>query len=262
MRADYGQVASPPSRAAQGPGPSGPRARSKPEAAAAPERCDDSGRSARVHRMNQSDARSRPLDGYVAGPTRSAETKSREGGAGRLTKWVVATDSWRRQHGSRRRAQRRLPRSSSMPPVASARTIHGTQMLGGAEGPWDEEWRGCGARSPPSHGPVSCSTTTSARRSAWRAARVHSSERGLSSRRSVEARAAAGDEEVAISRRARAPVRHQYIGAGGSTSSSSASSPIVRERRAPARGRGDPVLERSGGRLRRHVTNGRYRLAR
>jgi dihydrofolate reductase len=93
------------------------------------------------------------LDGYVAGPDQSLEDPLGKGGE-RLHEWVIATESWRRQHGLEGGAP-----GPSSDVVAEAVAgigsyILGRRMFGGGAGPWDETWTGWWGDDPPYHVPV------------------------------------------------------------------------------------------------------------
>ena len=105
------------------------------------------------------------LDGYVAGPDQSVEDPLGKGGT-RLHDWVVATESWRAQHGldgGERNADSQLV-DELVRGVGAY--VMGRRMFGGGEGPWDATWTGGGARTRRSTPRSSCSPTTRASR--WR----------------------------------------------------------------------------------------------
>jgi dihydrofolate reductase len=93
------------------------------------------------------------LDGFVAGPNQSVENPIGEGGMG-LHEWAFATRGWRAQHG----------REGGEPGADSdvvdgllqgvGAYIMGRKMFGGDPGPWDEAWRGWWGEDPPFHAPV------------------------------------------------------------------------------------------------------------
>jgi dihydrofolate reductase len=93
------------------------------------------------------------LDGFVAGPNQSVENPIGEGGM-RLHEWAFATRGWRAQHG----------REGGEPGADSdvvdgllqgvGAYIMGRKMFGGNSGPWDEAWRGWWGEDPPFHAPV------------------------------------------------------------------------------------------------------------
>jgi dihydrofolate reductase len=93
------------------------------------------------------------LDGYVAGPNQSPKDPLGEGGEG-LHDWVIATESWRRQHGregGERNADSEVVENAS---AGIGAHIMGRRMFGGGSGPWDESWKGWWGDEPPFHVPV------------------------------------------------------------------------------------------------------------
>jgi dihydrofolate reductase len=93
------------------------------------------------------------LDGFVAGPNQSLENPLGEGGL-RLHEWVVATASWREQHGQMGGAQ--SVDSDVIDEVVQnvGAYIMGRKMFGGGEGAWDPSWKGWWGDDPPFHVPV------------------------------------------------------------------------------------------------------------
>jgi dihydrofolate reductase len=93
------------------------------------------------------------LDGFVAGPDQSAEDPLGRGGEG-LHEWAIATESWRRRHG--REGGERGADSDVIDEVTEGVGAHimGRKMFGGGEGPWDETWTGWWGEDPPFHAPV------------------------------------------------------------------------------------------------------------
>jgi dihydrofolate reductase len=93
------------------------------------------------------------LDGYVAGPNQSPKDPLGEGGED-LHDWVIATESWRRQHGregGERNADSEVAEKAS---GGIGAYIMGRGMFGGGNGPWDESWKGWWGDNPPFHVPV------------------------------------------------------------------------------------------------------------
>jgi dihydrofolate reductase len=94
------------------------------------------------------------LDGFVAGPNQTFDNPLGEGGE-RLHEWVIATESWRRQHG--KEGGERGPDSKVGDEVAQGvgAVIMGRNMFGPpGGGAWDEDWRGWWGEDPPFHTPV------------------------------------------------------------------------------------------------------------
>jgi dihydrofolate reductase len=93
------------------------------------------------------------LDGYVAGPNQSPKDPLGEGGE-ELHDWVIATESWRRQHGregGERNADSEVVENAS---GGIGAHIMGRRMFGGGDGAWDESWKGWWGDEPPFHVPV------------------------------------------------------------------------------------------------------------
>jgi dihydrofolate reductase len=93
------------------------------------------------------------LDGFAAGPDQSPDDPLGKGGE-RLHEWVIATESWRRQHG--REGGETGADSDVIDEVVEGvgTYIMGRRMFGGGEGPWDETWTGWWGEDPPFHVPV------------------------------------------------------------------------------------------------------------
>jgi dihydrofolate reductase len=93
------------------------------------------------------------LDGFTAGPNQSPENPLGEGGT-RLHEWAFATDSWRTMHGL---GPGEANVDSDVVDQATrgiGAHIMGRRMFGGGEGPWDETWTGWWGDEPPFHAPV------------------------------------------------------------------------------------------------------------
>lgn len=93
------------------------------------------------------------LDGYVAGSNQSIEDPIGQGGM-RLHEWVLATGSWREQHG-----QEGGERSADDEVAAGLMQgigafIMGRNMFDPGRGDWDASWRGWWGEDPPYHTPV------------------------------------------------------------------------------------------------------------
>jgi len=93
------------------------------------------------------------LDGFVAGPDQSVADPIGVGGM-RLHEWVFQTASWRAMHGQdggERSADDRVVEQAF---GAIGAHVMGRNMFGGGSGPWDERWRGWWGEDPPFHAPV------------------------------------------------------------------------------------------------------------
>jgi len=93
------------------------------------------------------------LDGYVAGPNQSLDNPIGEGGM-RLHDWAFATDSWRREHGLDGGAHTADSEVIEELVQGIGAYIMGRKMFGGGDGPWDETWTGWWGEDPPYHVPV------------------------------------------------------------------------------------------------------------
>ena len=151
------------------------------------------------------------LDGFVAGPNQSLENPLGEGGE-RLHEWALATQAWQRQHG--RDGGERSPDSEVIEEVVEnvGAYIMGRNMFGGGHGPWDERWRGWWGEDPPFHTPVYVLTHHARDPVEMQGGTTfHFVTDGIESAL-AQARAAAGERDVAIAGGAQA-VR-QYLAAG------------------------------------------------
>ena len=150
------------------------------------------------------------LDGFVAGPRQSVENPIGEGGM-RLHEWAFVTDSWRAQHeleGGEHNADAEVIEKLF---DGIGAFIMGRKMFGG-HGPWDETWRGWWGENPPFHAPVFVLTHhTRAPLSMEGGTTFAFVTDGIQSALE-QARAAAGERDVAIAGGASA-VR-QYLAAG------------------------------------------------
>jgi dihydrofolate reductase len=151
------------------------------------------------------------LDGYVAGPNQTLENPLGEGGEG-LHDWVVATASWRAQHGKEggeRNADSEVVEEDSRNIGAQ---IMGRGMFGGGDGPWDESWRGWWGEDPPFHTPVYVLTHHAREPLEMQGGTTyHFVTDGIESALE-QARAAAGDKDVLVAGGANAI--QQYLAAG------------------------------------------------
>ena len=152
------------------------------------------------------------LDGFVAGPNQSTDNPLGEGGM-RLHEWLFATAAWQRDHGDAA-AGADNPDSEIYEEVTEGvgAYIMGRKMFGGGEGRWDAGWRGWWGEDPPFHVPVFVLTHH---------ARDPLGMDGGTSFTFVtdgveaaldEARAAAGDQDIAIA--GGAATVQQFLAAG------------------------------------------------
>ena len=151
------------------------------------------------------------LDGFVAGPNQSLEHPLGEGGM-RLHEWAFANATFRRAHGLD--GGEEGPDSEVVEEAVAGvgAYIMGRNMFGGGDGPWDPSWTGWWGGNPPFHVPVFVLTHH---------ARDPLGMDGGTSFTFVtdgveaaldEARAAAGDQDVAIA--GGAATVQQFLAAG------------------------------------------------
>jgi dihydrofolate reductase len=93
------------------------------------------------------------LDGFVAGPNQSLDNPIGEGGM-RLHDWAFATDTWRAQQGLDGGQHSADAEVVDEVVQGIGAYIMGRKMFGGGEGPWDESWTGWWGEDPPYHVPV------------------------------------------------------------------------------------------------------------
>ena len=151
------------------------------------------------------------LDGFVAGPNQSVDNPIGEGGM-RLHEWVFPTDSWREQQGMAGGEHNRDAEVIETATQNVGAYIMGRKMFGGGDGQWDESWTGWWGDEPPYHAPVFVLTHHPRKPLPMRGGTTFTFvTEGIASAL-PQARAAAGDKDVAIAGGASA-VR-QYLAAG------------------------------------------------
>jgi len=151
------------------------------------------------------------LDGFVAGPNQSIENPLGEGGM-RLHQWAFATASWRAQHG---RAGGEQGADSDVVEEVTRGVgayIMGRKMFGGGEGEWDPTWEGWWGEEPPFHAPVFVLTHRAREPLSMKGGTTFAFVTDGIDSALEQARAQAGDQDVAIAGGASA-VR-QYLRAG------------------------------------------------
>jgi dihydrofolate reductase len=151
------------------------------------------------------------LDGFVAGPNQSLDNPIGEGGM-RLHEWAFATDSWRAQQGLEG-GERNADAEVVDGLVAGVGAyIMGRNMFGGGDGPWDQTWRGWWGEDPPFHAPVFVLTHHARAPLPMQGGTTFTFVTDGIGSALEQARAAAGDQTIAIAGGASA-VR-QYLAAG------------------------------------------------
>ena len=151
------------------------------------------------------------LDGFIAGPNQSTKDPLGEGGE-RLHDWVIATESWRKQHG-REGGERSVDSEVVEKTTAGIGAyIMGRRMFGGGNGDWDETWSGWWGDDPPFHTPVYVLTHHAREPLAMKGGTTFTFvTEGIESALE-QAQAAAGGNDVAIAGGASAV--QQYLAAG------------------------------------------------
>ena len=151
------------------------------------------------------------LDGFVAGPNQSLENPIGEGGM-RLHQWMFDTASWKRQQGETGGAHSTDSDVVDGLLQGNGAYIMGRKMFGGGNGKWDETWTGWWGDEPPYHAPVFVPSHHSRKPISMRGGTTFSFvTEGIDSAL-AQARAAAGDKNVAIA--GGASTVQQYLAAG------------------------------------------------
>jgi dihydrofolate reductase len=152
------------------------------------------------------------LDGFVAGPNQSVDNPLGASGM-RLHEWMFQTDSWL---GLPALADgERSADSEVVDEVVEdvGAYVMGRKMFGGGDGPWDPAWQGWWGDDPPFHTPVFVLTHHPRESLPMRGnTTFYFVSDGIQSALE-QARAAAGDKNVAIAGGASAV--QQYLAAGG-----------------------------------------------
>ena len=153
------------------------------------------------------------LDGFAAGPDQSIENPLGVGGE-RLHEWVVATDTWRKQHGSEGGVHNADSEVAEEVMQGIGASIMGRKMFGGGndDGSWDETWTGWWGDDPPFHTPVFVLTHHPREPLEMQGGTTFNFVTDGIESALEQARAAAGDKDVAIAGGANAV--QQYLAAG------------------------------------------------
>jgi dihydrofolate reductase len=151
------------------------------------------------------------VDGFVAGPNQSIDNPLGEGGM-RLHEWALRTASWRGQHGLE--GGERTADDEVIDEVVHGvgAYIMGRKMFGGGGGPWDETWRGWWGADPPYHTPVFVLTHHLREPLRMQGGTTFTFVTGGIELALDQARAAAGDQDIAIA--GGASTVSQYLAAG------------------------------------------------
>lgn len=151
------------------------------------------------------------LDGFVAGPNQSLENPIGEGGM-RLHEWVFVTDSWRAQQGLEGGERNADAEVIDEVVQGVGAYIMGRKMFGGGAGPWDVTWTGWWGESPPFHAPVFVLTHHPREPLSMKGGTTFTFVTDGIQSALEQARAAAGEKDVAIA--GGATVVQQYLAAG------------------------------------------------
>ncbi|MBA2579927.1 MAG: dihydrofolate reductase [Thermoleophilaceae bacterium] len=151
------------------------------------------------------------LDGFVAGPNQSIDNPIGEGGM-RLHQWPFATDSWREQQGSAGGERTADSEVADEVMRGLGAFIMGRKMFGPGDGPWDETWRGWWGEDPPYHAPVFVLTHHQREPLQMQGGTTFTFVTDGIESALEQARAVAGDQDVAIAGGASAV--QQYLAAG------------------------------------------------
>jgi len=138
------------------------------------------------------------VDGFVAGPNQSLDNPLGEGVGDRLHRWMFEEPE---------------ANAAAIAGLTAARAyIMGRNMFGPGRGAWDEQWKGWWGEEPPYHGPVFVLTNHPREPLPMEGGTTFTFVTDGIESALAQARAAAGDREVAIAGGA-ATIR-QYLAAG------------------------------------------------
>jgi dihydrofolate reductase len=151
------------------------------------------------------------LDGFVAGSNQSIENPIGEGGM-RLHDWMFATASWRRHHGEEGGEEGADSQVADEVVQGVGAYIMGRKMFGGGSGRWNEEWKGWWGDEPPYHTPVFVLTHNPREPLPMRSGTTFNFVTDGIKVALEQARAAAGDQDVAIA--GGASTIRQFLAAG------------------------------------------------
>ncbi len=179
----------------------------------------------------------------------------------RLHEWAFATDAWREQHGSEGGEHNADAEVADEVMQGIGAFVMGRKMFGGGDGPWDETWTGWWGEDPPYHAPVFVLTHHPRAPLPMLGGTTFTFVTDGIESALEQARAAAGDEDVAIA--GGASVVGQYLAAGLLDELYIHIVPIVlRAGERLLEGVGDPTLEPVEVIASPAVTHVRYRVVR
>jgi dihydrofolate reductase len=151
------------------------------------------------------------VDGYVAGPRQSVDNPIGEDGM-RLHQWAFATAAWRAQQGMTGGEHNADSEIIDGLFRNNGAYVMGRNMFGGGSGPWDESWRGWWGEEPPFRAPVFVLTHHPRAPLEMRGGTVFTFVTDGVESALRQAKAAAGDRDVAIA--GGAQTVNQYLAAG------------------------------------------------
>jgi dihydrofolate reductase len=151
------------------------------------------------------------LDGFVAGPNQSPENPLGEGGM-QLHEWAFANAGWRRQHGLDGGEEGPDSKIAEDAVAGVGAYIMGRKMFGGGDGPWDQSWTGWWGDDPPFHAPVFVLTHHAREPLQMQGGTTFTFVTDGVESALDQARAAAGDQDVAIA--GGATTVQQFLAAG------------------------------------------------
>src|ERR1700694_2320098 len=151
------------------------------------------------------------LDCFCAGPNQSIENPTGEGGM-RLHEWVFPTASWRRQQGQVGGLDNTDSDVANEVAKGVGAYIMGRKMFGGGSGDWDQEWKGWWGDEPPYHAPVFVLTHHPRQPLSMQGGTKFTFVTDGVASALEQARAVAGDQDVAIA--GGASTVRQYLAAG------------------------------------------------
>ena len=151
------------------------------------------------------------LDGFVAGPNQTLDDPIGEGGM-RLHQWAFATDTWNRQHGQAEGERTADSLVAEEVDQGIGAYVMGRNMFGPGRGAWDLGWRGWWGEDPPYHTPVFVLTHHPREPLEMQGGTTFAFVTDGIESALEQARAAAGDKDVAIAGGASAV--QQYLAAG------------------------------------------------
>jgi len=153
------------------------------------------------------------LDGFTAGPNQTLEEPLGEGGEG-LHEWAVAAQSWREAHGLSGGESNRDSEVIEESLRNTAATVMGRRMFSGGAGAWEDDPKANGwwGDDPPFHHPVFILTHHAREPVAMQGGTTFNFVTDGIESALEQARAAAGDKNVAVA--GGANVVQQYLKAG------------------------------------------------